>query len=398
MKTPGGLAPALITSALLAAATPAAAIPAAADTPPRQKETAPAADLEDAGGLTLRLIGHRSYAHSTVTFEGTVPGGLSGIDYDAATGRYLIISDDPATPSRGGARFYEATLDFDAQEFRGYKWRAVHELLRTDGSSFPEAGVDPESIRRLPNGHLLWSSEGFERTLIPPFVREITAEGAFVRDLEIPPRFSPTADDATGSRHNLVFESLTLTPSGRWAVTAAEGALRQDGPMASSAVGSPSRVLYLDLETGRAGAEYVYVNDPVRDRTEGFSLNGLVELLALGERSFLALERSYSEGFGHAVHLHHFDVSAATDVSGLESLAEADYTPGVKTLVADLGSFGVEVTNLEGLTFGPDLENGSRSLVIVSDDNFGGLTQLMVFEVSGELPRGTPAGAKRHQR
>ena len=356
-----------------------------------------AAPVSAAGGtpddtLRLRLVGHQAFDDQTVTFRDTVPGGLSGIEYDPTTGRYLVISDDPSTPGRGGARFYTVELDFDADSFDGFTFTSVTILLRPDGTPFPEGGVDPESIRRLPSGNLLWTSEGFERALIDPFVREMTPTGAYVRDLTIPDRYDPTPDEATGSRHNLVFESLTLTPDGRWAVTATEGALRQDGPEASATNGSLSRVLFLDLETGRPGAEYVYENDPVANATDGLSLNGLVELLALEDGTFLALERSFSTGFGHSVNLHRYDVSGATDVSGLDSLVGATFTAGEKTLVADLGGFGPEIHNLEGLTFGPTLGTGNRSLVIVSDDNFDGITQFLVFEVlSGPLRPSSPS-------
>ncbi len=338
--------------------------------------------------MRLRLIGSQAFDDQAVTFESTVPGGLSGIDYDATTGHYLVISDDPSTPDRGGARFYTVELVFDADSFDSYAFTSVVTLRRPDGTPFPEGGVDPESIRRLPSGNFLWTSEGFERSLIDPFVREMTPAGAYVRDLRVPARFNPTAEEATGSRHNLVFESLTLTADGRWAVTAAEGPLRQDGPEASATHGSLGRVLFLDLETGQPGAEYVYENDPVTHVTEGFSVNGLVELLALDGDTFLALERSFSVGFGHSVDLYLYDISKATDVSGFDSLAGADFTAGEKTLLTDLGRFGLEIYNLEGITFGPILETGNRSLVIVSDDNFDGITQFLAFEVlTGERPR-----------
>ena len=173
-----------------------------------------------------------------------------------------------------------------------------------------------------------------------------------------------------------------------YSVRSSRGALRQDGPEASATNGSLSRVLFLDLETGQPGAEYVYENDPVTHATVGFSTNGLVELLALDDEKFLALERAYSAGFGNSVDLYLYDVSKATDVSGLDSLAGVDFIAGEKTLLADLGGFGLEIYNLEGITFGPTLETGNRSLVIVSDDNFNGTTQFLVFEVlTGERPQ-----------
>lgn len=335
----------------------------------------------------LRLIGQQTFDNRTLTFEGTVPGGLSGIEYDASSGHYVVISDDQSVPERGDARFYTVELDFDARAFRSFTFTGVTVLKRPDGKPFPASGVDPESIRLLPSGHLLWTSEGLAESTPPiaPFVREMRPDGSYVRDLTIPRHFIATSVGAFGGRHNLVFESLTITPGGRWAVTATEGALLQDGPEATSSTGSPSRVLFIDLETGEPGPEYVYMNDPVTDATDAFSVNGLVELLALDESSFLALERSFSVGFGNSVDLYRFDVSAAADISTIDSLANAEVrpNPGAKTLVADLTCFGVTLDNLEGLTWGPKLETGNPSLVIVSDDNFGydGFTQFLAFEV-----------------
>jgi hypothetical protein len=42
-----------------------------------------------------------------------------------------------------------------------------------------------------------------------------------------------------------------------------------------------------------------------------------------------------------------------------------------------------KVDNLEGMSWGPTLANGHRSLVLISDDNFSAdeVTQLLAFEV-----------------
>src|SRR5689334_2390030 len=44
----------------------------------------------------LRLLGQQILPRR-MEFEGTVVGGLSGIDYDTAHKRYLLISDDRTT-------------------------------------------------------------------------------------------------------------------------------------------------------------------------------------------------------------------------------------------------------------------------------------------------------------
>lgn len=93
--------------------------------------------------------GHR-YADTTV-------GGLSGIDYDAATGRYWVISDDGS--DKEWSRFYELALDLSLFSMApnpghaGVTLFGVQTLKRLDGSAFPShntnpgLAADPEGIR-----------------------------------------------------------------------------------------------------------------------------------------------------------------------------------------------------------------------------------------------------------
>ncbi len=55
--------------------------------------------------------------------------------------------------------------------------------------------------------------------------------------------------------------------------------------------------------------------------------------------------------------------------------------PVEKTLLLDLDMLRIPLDNVEGMTFGPDLPDGRRSLVLVSDNNFSpaGFTQFLVF-------------------
>ena len=48
-----------------------------------------------------------------------------------------------------------------------------------------------------------------------------------------------------------------------------------------------------------------------------------------------------------------------------------------------MDDLGVFTDNIEGLTFGPKLSNGNRSLIFVSDNNFSAIqhTQVLLFEV-----------------
>ena len=114
-----------------------------------------------------------------------------------------------------------------------------------------------------------------------------------------------------------------------------------------------------------------------------FSVNGLVELLPLNNQFLLAMERSFSVGVGNSVALHLVGLPGADDVSGLDSLIGADVESVTKTEVLDLTTLGLALDNLEGMTFGPRLADGRRSLLIVSDNNFtpGQVSQFLLFAV-----------------
>ena len=115
------------------------------------------------------------------------------------------------------------------------------------------------------------------------------------------------------------------------------------------------------------------------------------EILALSETRFLVLGRSFSVGvLGNQVRLYEIDVSKATNILNLASLNGATFTAVNKRLVLDFETIKSRVggiANLEGITFGPRLANGNRSLVVVADDNFPSadsatdFNQVLVFEV-----------------
>ena len=48
-----------------------------------------------------------------------------------------------------------------------------------------------------------------------------------------------------------------------------------------------------------------------------------------------------------------------------------------------MDTLGIYIDNVEGVTFGPDLPNGHKTLIFVSDNNFSALekTQFLLFEI-----------------
>jgi hypothetical protein len=57
--------------------------------------------------------------------------------------------------------------------------------------------------------------------------------------------------------------------------------------------------------------------------------------------------------------------------------------PVQKRLLLDLDTLGIELENLEGMTLGPRLADGSQTLVVISDDNFSAdqKTQVLLFKL-----------------
>lgn len=367
-----------------------------------------------AQAATLSYVGQQVVATGAL-YQGTQVGGLSGIDYDVASGRYVAISDDRSAINP--ARYYDLRLDTtqftrsNTPGAAGVHFTGVTTLLTPDGSSFPANGVDPESMRLRQGAGgatLMWTNEGLRSgsAYQAPTLREATLGGSHVRDFAVPAYYLPvgsaaaTAPGDTGIRNNLAFESLSLSVDGSRAYVATENALAQDGPRSTLTAGSPSRVAEFDLASGQRTAEFVYLTDAIANvpvPASGSADSGLVEMLAVGERQFIAVERSFAQGVGFGIRLYLTSALGATDVAGLAAIDAAAVTVMSKTLLLDLGTLrnddgsSLALDNIEGITFGPDI-NGRRSLVLVSDNNFSSaeFTQFVLLSVDGDLASPVP--------
>lgn len=340
-----------------------------------------------AAPIALRFIGQQSIPNGT-TFNGVAFGGLSGIDYSGSGFTFTALSDDRS--DLGPARFYNLSLNYSQTSFQSVTINSQTNLLRPDGTTFPSRTLDPEAIRRNGSGGFYWSSEGnFSTTpaaLAQPFIREMNGNGAYLRDFTVPSQYNYVDNTTSGARSNLIFESLALSPDGKKLFAANEAALIQDGPLASLINGTLTRVTTFDTATGQPTAQYVYTvgslpKAPVP--ANSFADIGLTELLALSDSEFISVERSFANGVGNTIKLFITSTIGASDVSALSALTNAAFTPMSKTLLLDLDVLGIPLDNIEGISFGPTLANGNRSLVLVSDSNFSAAqTNLfLAFEV-----------------
>jgi hypothetical protein len=368
---------------------------------------------------SISFLGQATYQTRSQTFDGTSVGGLSGITYSPSNDRYFAISDDRGTPPNEPGqppRYYALSLNLSDLSFDNSKvtFNGIFRLLRADGTVYPPLSTDTEAIRATNTGSTSFyiasegQVDGTGQIRTAPFVNQYSFTGQLLNSLPIPEKFLPNANTAANStrgvRDNLAFESLALTPDNSTLLVATENALFQDGGAATAAGGSRSRIIRYDLRTGQPTGEFLYNTDAVAVApipATGFATAGLVELLAIDNngQQLLAIERSFSVGIpgtGNSVKIYEIDLGSATNIAATASLSAlsandlAAIAPVQKRLILDLADLNLAtgLDNIEGITFGPILANGQRSLILVSDDNFSPnnvplptFTQILAFGV-----------------
>ncbi|MER3494009.1 MAG: hypothetical protein C4323_17925 [Mastigocladus sp. ERB_26_2] len=327
-------------------------------------------------------------------FQKTEVGGLSGITYDAKNDLYYAISDDRS--NKAAARFYTLKIDLSKGSLQesGVTTVAVTPLLNEAGKTFAAGSIDAEGIALTSNSKVFISSEGDANQLINPFIKEFSlSSGKALTTLPIPKKFLPDKSGKQGIRNNLAFESLTITPNENNLFTVIENALIQDGSEAKPNTSSPCRILQYNLLTNQPEKEFLYLTEPIApffNISRKFA-SGIPDLIALDNQGhFLSLERAFT-GLGFYIALFQVSLAGASDIHNVESILALDtknIKPVQKKLLFDLRKLDVFLDNIEGLTLGPKLPNGQRSLILVSDNNFNSLqrTQFLAFELKIESP------------
>ena len=347
--------------------------------------------------ISLEFLGE-TIVPKTLEVDKTLVGGLSGITYSPKDGVFYAVSDDRSV--KAPARFYQFKLDLDdSGKPIATKFTSVTTLKNAAGDVYKKGTIDPEGIAITPQGTVWISSEGAAIDGIPPFIQEHDIEtGKLLRSLRIPDQYIPQTDDKgnrQGVQNNMAFESLTLNANAARmgatepyrVFTAAENALEQDkNPDPKSIEGDRVRFMHYSVQDRRIDliAEYLYA---LEDKAVDSDRLGLVEIISLdGSGRFLSLERRFGLT-GFSVKLFQTIFAGSKDTSMLMSIQGLDTVvkPAQKELLADLGMLDITLDNLEGMTIGPRLPDGSQSLIMVSDDNFSPLqkTQILVFRIKG---------------
>ena len=220
-----------------------------------------------------------------------------------------------------------------------------------DVSNVPSAAADFEGIAWVAAEKAFYLSAETGNAVL-----RYVPESASVRTLPVPAVFSK-------ARRNLSLESLTWDPTTREFWIANEEALTPDGPVSSREAGSVVRLQKLDRKA-RPLAQYAWRTEPASFRY-GNAGSGVSDLCVLPTGQLIVLERGFAEA---GLHLRLFlaDVSKATNTARLPALADANIQVASKTLLFEKTT---GFTNFEGLTLGPELADGWRSLIVIADSN-----------------------------
>jgi hypothetical protein len=344
----------------------------------------PQVQAEDRLFLSLQAQVLDTYQLPAQEFQNTTIGGISALAYNREQGQLYALSDDRG--NFGAPRIYTLSIGFALDQNQQPRFKEITidgmiTLKDADGNPYPKGTLDPEGLALSPRSTLLVSSEGDINKNAPPFIGEFDqTTGEIVNSFRVPDRFLP--DDANaptrGIRENLSLESLTINaPMGTAGMiepfrlfTAAESSLVQDYNEDPS---QPLNVRFLHYLIGQNQstliAEHLY---PLDLEPPGTLINGLSELLVIDQGGhFLSLERAFGLR-GFRVRLYQLATGGATDTSTILSLKGnlEGVSPIRKRLLVDFADTGIEVDNLEGMTLGPPLPDGSQSLILVSDNNF----------------------------
>ncbi len=328
-------------------------------------------------------------------FKGTEIGGISGIHYNENSKTLLAISDDRS--QNNPARFYEFELSLDNSSLKVTP-KEVITLKNKDGKNFEKRTIDFEGISLI-NDQLYITSEGeMNRTpQINPEIYVFDMKGNFVKNLAIPEAFlfDPDKTDSRGVRNNLALESLSSLSNKNFFFIGNEEALIQDGSI--STPNYQSQIRFVQYENGNATKQFAYELDKVEVPPVGGITafeTGVSDILLIDEKSFYSIERSYLPlAKKNIIKIFKVKITEeTTDISSFQSLKnqkfktlEKELLLNLEGLVQNLSKDHPRLDNIEAITYGPNLKNGNRTLILASDNNFS-MFQKTVFYAFEIIP------------
>ncbi len=331
-------------------------------------------------------------------------GGL--IDYDTRVQEFTL-NVNPSTGAISGFALKRTVIFKDAQ---GNPFNGLNPGLLNGDKSVLGRSFDPEGLVVGKTGILFVADE------YGPSVYEFDRNGKFLRAFQTPANLLPREASntlnfvdgrptiVTGRQDNRGFEGIARTPDGNKLYAIMQDPLVNEGAQNDGRRSRNLRIVEFDVATGQPGKQFIYqlesVVDDINPRVPAnpFNVNtaqgrniGVSAIVAINATQFLVIERD-NRGVGvdalignqppppvASKRVFLIDITGATDVSGI-SLANTNDLPGgvfpvTKALVIDVQAalFAAGLTipeKLEGLTIGPQLSDGSFSILFGTDNDF----------------------------
>ncbi|MGB3401696.1 MAG: esterase-like activity of phytase family protein [Microcoleaceae cyanobacterium] len=345
----------------------------------------------------------RMFLDASLDFLGetTLPTGhLSGVTYElqgygpqTSPGVHLygVLGE---MDSSGETGIYQLKLDLDnldldnllsdASTPSALSVESIIALKDQSGQTFKDKNLQLESIVFTPRNSVFIAAEEVHDGQNIPLIGEFDLQtGQLKNTVPLPPNYRPQTDEEApqGIQSNFGFHSLTIAPDGfskggldpfrLFATTSAP--LLQD----LDADGTQLRILHYVI-ADRASflvSENLYSLD---SHPETDSPSRLIAMVALPETGmFLSLEQfsTAEPGLTPTSSRYHYKIyqvftGNATDTSKIASLRKpiSIVQPLQKKLLLDLDKLDLPSQPLEGMTLGPRLPNGDRSLILISND------------------------------
>ena len=299
---------------------------------------------------------------------------------DPGQGLVALTISDPAGEELSGIAHADGNTYWAVGDTAAKAFKLQIDLNTTDGTitaaelldvtntvDLTDAGADQEGIALVNANTAMISNE--------------SGPGIHTHDLttgnrsdQITPATHPQLAVFSNTVANFGWESMTRRADGNETWTANEEALTVDGSLSTGSAGTTVRLQKFDSSTTPAG-QWAYNTDPITG-AGGTSLDrsGVSDLLILDNGTLLVLERSFGTNLttgGFHIRIYAVDFTGATDVSAApfdDGLIGETYTPVAKTLLWEQTFDLFSAANIEGMTLGPTLDDGSRSLLLVSDN------------------------------
>ncbi len=346
----------------------------------------------------LKFLSEYEITHN-LSFKGTTVGGLSGIDYDKNKQVYYMISDDRSAVNP--ARYYTVKIFFTPKKIDSVVFVDVTTFLNAENKPYPNSKKDPahtpdpEALRYDPiTKQMFWTSEGErivnqkDTVLENPSITVIHPDGKYIDTFPLPENLKMKAIEK-GPRQNGTLEGLTFADNYKTLFVNLEEPTYEDGPRADVQKNNAwIRIFKYDIATKKNTAQYAYELDPVAYPAvpeNAFKINGIPDILSLGDNKLLVIERSFSTGrLACTIKVFLVDLTDASNIINTASLKNSPAKhPLIKKLLLNMDDLKIYTDNIEGVTFGPDLPNGHKSLIFIADNNFNPMekSQVMLFEM-----------------